>query len=111
MRTVAGLRACKLARVGSLRSNRIARAAAWANERAAPFGEQPAVRITAGCERGRKTAASKARSAPAMFAPPICRRSRRNESRTELILEHSRFVGFDEDGGFPANIAASGASH
>ena len=30
----------------------------------------------------------KARSAPAMFAPPICRRSRRNASRTELILRH-----------------------
>jgi hypothetical protein len=52
-----------------------------------------------------------ARSAPAMFAPPICRRSRRNVSMTELILSHSRFVGFDEDGGSPANIAASGASH
>jgi hypothetical protein len=23
-----------------------------------------------------------------MFAPPICRRSRRNDSRTELILQH-----------------------
>ena len=44
-----------------------------------------------------------------MFAPPICRRSRRNESRTEPILEHNRFVGFDEDGGFPANIAAERA--
>ena len=31
--------------------------------------------------------------------------------RTELILRQRRFVGFDEDGGFPANIAASGASH
>jgi hypothetical protein len=29
---------------------------------------------------------------------------------TELIFRHSRFVGFDEDGGSPANIAASGAS-
>jgi hypothetical protein len=52
-----------------------------------------------------------ARSAPAMFAPPICRRSRRNASRTELILRHKRFVGSDEDGGSPANIAASEASH
>jgi hypothetical protein len=26
-----------------------------------------------------------ARSAPAMFAPPICRRSQRDASRTELI--------------------------
>jgi hypothetical protein len=46
-----------------------------------------------------------------MFAPPICRRSRRNASRTELILRHKRFVGSDEDGGSPANIAASEASH
>ena len=37
--------------------------------------------------------------------------SRRNESRTELILRHNRFVGSDEDGGSPANIAASEASH
>jgi hypothetical protein len=29
----------------------------------------------------------------------------------EKILRDSRFVGFDEDGGLPANIAASGASH
>jgi hypothetical protein len=30
----------------------------------------------------------------------------------ELIpREICRFVGFDEDGGYPANIAASGASH
>jgi hypothetical protein len=29
----------------------------------------------------------------------------------ELIVQDSRFVGFDEDGGFTANIAASGASH
>jgi hypothetical protein len=27
------------------------------------------------------------------------------------ILRHNRFVGSDEDGGSPANIAASGASH
>jgi uncharacterized protein (TIGR02246 family) len=47
----------------------------------------------------------------ARFAPPICRRSRRNDSRRELILLHSRFVGFDEDGGSPANIAASEASN
>jgi hypothetical protein len=57
-----------------------------------------------------------ARSAPAMFAPPIstkrrersehqpqrravCRRSRRNASRTDLILRHDRFVGSNEDGG------------
>jgi hypothetical protein len=33
-----------------------------------------------------KQARSKARSAPAMFAPPICRRSRRNASRAELVL-------------------------
>jgi hypothetical protein len=29
----------------------------------------------------------------------------------ELIVQDSRFVGSDEDGGFTANIAASGASH
>jgi hypothetical protein len=52
-----------------------------------------------------------ARSGPAMFAPPICRRGRRNAARTELILRHNRFVGADEDGGSPANIAASAASH
>jgi hypothetical protein len=47
-----------------------------------------------------------------MFAPPICRRSRRNTHQdAELILRHNRFVGADEDGGFPANIAASAASH
>jgi hypothetical protein len=46
-----------------------------------------------------------------MFAPLICRRSRRKASRTELVRRYSRFVGFDEDGGSPANIAASGASH
>ena len=32
-------------------------------------------------------------------------------SRTELILYDNRFIGFDEDGGYPANIAASVASH
>jgi hypothetical protein len=30
---------------------------------------------------------------------------------TEPILRHGRFVGSNEDGGSPANIAASGASH
>jgi hypothetical protein len=34
---------------------------------------------------------SKARSAPAMFAPPICRRSRRNASRSEPILPTQSF--------------------
>ena len=29
-----------------------------------------------------------------------------SESKTELILRHARFVGFDEDGGSPANIAS-----
>ena len=52
-----------------------------------------------------------ARSAPAMFAPPICRRSRRNASRAELILSRQSFVGSDEVGGSSANIAASAASH
>jgi hypothetical protein len=46
-----------------------------------------------------------------MFAPPICRRIRRNASGEELILRQDCFVGSDEDGGFLANIAASGASH
>jgi hypothetical protein len=31
-------------------------------------------------------------------------------TRVEKILRDGRFVGFDEDGGFLANIAASGAS-
>jgi hypothetical protein len=43
-----------------------------------------------------------ARSAPAMFAPPICRRNQRNVSRTKLVSRDSRFVGSDEDGGYPA---------
>jgi hypothetical protein len=38
----------------------------------------------------------------AMFAPPICRRRLRNNA--------FRSAGSDEDGGNPANIAASGAS-
>ena len=46
-----------------------------------------------------------------MFAPPICRRSRRNASGAELISPTVRLVGFDEDGGSSANIAASGASN
>jgi hypothetical protein len=62
-------------------------------------------------DRRRSRRDAQARSAPAMFAPPICRRSRGNDSRLKLTLPHRRFVGFDEDGGFPANIAASGASH
>jgi hypothetical protein len=33
---------------------------------------------------------------------------KRGETRADLPT--SRFVGFDEDGGYPANIAASGAS-
>jgi hypothetical protein len=38
-----------------------------------------------------------------MFAPPICRRSWRNNAFP--------FASSDEDGGNPANIAASGASN
>jgi hypothetical protein len=34
-----------------------------------------------------------------MFAPPICRRGRRNASRAEPVFRDSRFVGADEDGG------------
>jgi hypothetical protein len=45
-----------------------------------------------------------------MFAPPICRRSRRNERRLSEAPTQP-FVGSAEDGGFPANIAASEASH
>jgi hypothetical protein len=37
--------------------------------------------------------------------------SRRYASRTGLISPHERFVGSDEDGDSPANIAASEASH
>jgi hypothetical protein len=59
----------------------------------------------------RRVVGCQARSALAMFAPPICRRSRRNALRKELIPRHDRFVGSDEDGGSPANIAASGVSH
>ena len=33
--------------------------------------------------------------APAMFATPLCRTSRRNASKTELVLRHNRFVGSD----------------
>ena len=59
--------------------------------------EQPASKqslalaVAAGCEEARKAAAADARSAPAMFAPPICRRSRRNASRSELILRKRSF--------------------
>jgi hypothetical protein len=35
----------------------------------------------------------------------------RKRCGTRAVLRHSRFVGSDEDGGFPANIAASAASH
>jgi uncharacterized protein (TIGR02246 family) len=44
-----------------------------------------------------------------MFAPPICMRSRRNTSRTELILRPDRFVGSDEDGvviGFDGSVSS-----
>jgi hypothetical protein len=47
----------------------------------------------------RREGGFKARSAPAMFAPPICRRSRRNASKEDLIPRHIRFVGSDEDDG------------
>ena len=61
-------------------------------------------------ERRRSRRATKARSAPAMFAPPICRRSRRTLDNGAAFVDDRSFVGFDEDGGSPANIAASGAS-
>jgi hypothetical protein len=40
-----------------------------------------------------------------MFAPPICRRSRRNASRADLVVRGGRFVGCDEDGGFPGRTS------
>ena len=48
-----------------------------------------------------------------MFAPPICRRRRRNDAtgNTARYQDDGRFAGSDEDGGFLANIAASGASN
>ena len=45
-----------------------------------------------------------------MFAPPICRRSRRMCQEQSRFSRNNRFVGSDEDGGYPANIAASRAS-
>jgi cytochrome c oxidase assembly factor CtaG len=48
----------------------------------------------------RRSRRLQARSAPAMFAPPICRGSRRNASKEDLIPRHIRFVGSDEDGGY-----------
>jgi hypothetical protein len=48
-----------------------------------------------------------ARYAPAMFD---LQEKPTNSSTTELIPRHSRFVGFDEDGGSLANITASAAS-
>ena len=38
-------------------------------------------------ERRRSRRAPKARSAPAMFAPPVCRRSRRNASRKSQFCD------------------------
>jgi hypothetical protein len=48
-----------------------------------------------------------------MFAPPICRRRRRNDAtgNTARYQDAGRFAGSDEDGGSLANIAASGASN
>jgi hypothetical protein len=55
-----------------------------------------------------EVADQKARSASAMFAPPICRRA--DETLTEQSQALTQvFVGSDEDGGSAANIAASGA--
>jgi hypothetical protein len=47
-----------------------------------------------------------ARSALAMFAPPVYRRSRRNRLENRSASRHDRFVGSNEDGGSPANIAS-----
>jgi hypothetical protein len=60
------------------------------------------VRMARRCAEDDEVDGYSARSAPAMLAPPICRGSRRNESRPELILRHSRFVGFGEGGGYPS---------
>jgi hypothetical protein len=66
-------------------------------------------------ERAQRAEQSNTASRHAIRARDVCaadlQEERRNASNTELILRHGRFVGFDEDGGFPANIAASGASH
>jgi hypothetical protein len=57
----------------------------------------------------------RSRRAPRRDPRPRCSRRRSAEGAdetigTELIRRHSGFVGSDEDGGSPANIAASGAS-
>jgi hypothetical protein len=87
----------------------IARAAVLDERASSRLANSSASEGIAGCEQVRKAAAFTARSAPAMSAPPICRTSRRKRVQIEL-LQRRRFVGFDEDGGSPANIAASGAS-
>jgi hypothetical protein len=46
-----------------------------------------------------------------MFAAADLQEKPTKRIRTEVAVRHSRFVGFDEDGGLPANIAASRASH
>lgn len=44
-----------------------------------------------------------------MFAPADLKEEPTKRNETELILRDSRLVGYDEDGGYRANIAASGA--
>ena len=59
-----------------------------------------------------KKAGFKARSAPAMFAPPICRRGRRNVLWPDLAEGWKAVVSSDttKTAGFPANIAVREAS-
>jgi len=45
-----------------------------------------------------------------MFAPPICREADETCEEQSRFSRNNRFVGSDEAGGYPANIAASGAS-
>ena len=45
-----------------------------------------------------------------MFAPPICREADETCQEQSRFSRNNRFVGSDEAGGYPANIAASGAS-
>jgi hypothetical protein len=48
---------------------------------------------------------------PAMFAPPIWRRSRRTSQEQADSSSQSFRRDPPKDGGYPANTAASGASH
>ena len=56
-------------------------------------------------ERGRSRRASKARSAPAMFAPPICRRMRRNGRAQSRFSDPVVSSDSTKTAAPPANIA------